>query len=127
MPTSSGRNYRASNRSKEDAPKPLFFSAKPPKADLRAIKAKLENEPHFISDFLALPNPDGRLWTKNDEEEGTVIAFYSIGAVAKGQPDRICIGRGSTLLRAVAVIAHWFQTLDLEYMFPSEAEEPEEY
>lgn len=122
-----GRSYSNKGNSRQSEVKPQFFSPKPPKADLRQIKEKLANGSDFLRDFLAMPNPDGRLWTKNDEEEGTVVAFYSIGRVAKDSPDRIIIGRGSTIAKAIAVVAHWVQTLEITYMFPEEEEDDEQW
>jgi len=127
MAQGSGKSYSAKRRSPDEDIKPQYFSTKPPKNDFKEIKAKLEAGGGDILDFLESIGGDTRLWSKWDAEEDTMVAFYSLGRLAKGKPDRIIIGRGRTFLRAVAVIAHWVATLSLESMFPDEDDDDEKW
>jgi len=127
MPYKNEQDRKSSKSRREDDIKPLFFSTKPPKADFKAIKEKLAAGGSYILDFLESSDADHRIWSKHDPEEDTFIVFYSCGRVAKGKPDRIIIGRGSTILRAVAVIAHWVETLSPETMFPDDDEDSEKW
>jgi len=127
MAQSSGKSGNAGSGWKKDDIKPQYFSTKPPKADFKAIKEKLAAGGVYILDFLESIGEDSRIWSKYDPEENTIVCFYSIGRLAKGKPDRIIIGRGSTYLRAIAVVAHWVETLSPETMFPDNDDDDEKW
>jgi len=103
-----------------------YFSQKPGKADIKALKAKLEAEPGFILDFLAGSKATERLGSWYDDENQAHCVSYNLGYSADHSAELVVVGRGSTLAKALALCIYWLVCgVTMELLFPVPDNDPE--
>lgn len=118
---------RSSNFNRSSQKDSRFFSLKPPKADQKALAARLQKDPTFVMVALEKFPKNWTFNTKFNKDQDTWQCTCNLGDVHQDGKDCLLIGRGANPLRAITMIVYWLESTPMETLFPPEDNDGDDF